>query len=912
MTKKVSFILGTLFLSSWTFMAAQPTMPAAISPQHRASLRPYAAGSSISTPSAEGNISLKWSDSFPMAESAASCEDGQIIPVSDGSVGVYTTGGQTHITKGMVVKLDQSGQSVWELSLQISSETTAKRVSVAENGEIYVAGTTVVDGVAHPYLARISSHGSLVSTKTFDIKNDRIGIEFLGIDNADVNLLVTSRDSNWEGGYYFYRLDSELTVTNSQTYTQTGSLQAPINVLYSNRRLVAVLASGPYNEGSLMVFNTEEDGRPKTFAGNYQDGTVVGDDYYFVLKNSSSYSVQKCTLGAGGPAPVWTCPLEDFDTNYFSPMVRAGDDGNVYLWHRAQDTQRIAKISGSDGACVWSRAIADFGDTGISSGFVYAMGVDSNGDFVAGGHTGDFRIFWYRLASADGSLSHYDVSLVDDRYAYVYSYDNMSIYSGGKFYFSGWLKTASLVDGNFPFFAMFDTNSECGLTWHAMAPADFSSNNIPCEGYLTSDGTSYVAVTVSKVPGLAKYSPEGEFLWFADCDVAEGQARFVFPDGDQAFTLVSTAKGADWSKTFLLLTDFSGDGNRGSSRIFENSMIKPTLLTAYKNADGSLTAVWVGNDASWNKTIVLQTVGQDGTSTFQTSNVEGQFQPYAAFVDQSGCVLVVGNCYDNDGVSSATVYKIAADGSLLYSQQVETPGSLYGAWSDSEGNTYVCGASNDQYAFYAKLDASGAVASKTVTQDSGFYEMIIGNENAVNLVGTVVPQGSRNIVARVLDLNPADASVNWITDISSDSGTYGIKGVYTGDNIVIAGYETDNFKVSDMVAVLDKDGKITGKSVADPIYNSKQDYIITQTLAREDMFMVLSAYSASETALIGKESLYSLSGTGGLNNVGAPSPVVATYYYNLSGLRVMNPLAGVYFKVEIHADSSRTVTKIAK
>lgn len=539
----------------------------------------------------DGDVPLQWSQNFEMAEGQTSFEDGQLIPLSDGSIGIYTTGAGIDLSEGRVVKFDAVGNKVWDQSLQIETSTTAQRVAIGSDGDIFVAGTTLVDVNVMPYVAKLSKEGILLKTTTLDIKQESINIQYLGASEKGLSLFCLSRSpKTLEGEYYCSSMSYELTDVSTEAYSIDGALPMPASVVANAEHLLAVIEAGPYTPGSLLIFNIKDGGQPLVENGDYKAASVNGSKFYIVEGGTSNYIVKNTNISDAGLITDWQCNISR-ETNYYTPVVTCADDGNVYFWHRAKVGHFVAKIDGSNGTKVWTKTIGEFGDSRIEEGFVYAMGVDSKGDFVAGGHSANFKIYWYRLAATDGALSNFCDSLIDKDYPFAYSYDNMSSYSNDKFYFSGWLKNESMTDGNASFFAEFDTNDQTGLIWHSMASRGYVSDNLPCNGYIDPDGNIYAAVTVTGKPALAKYGTTGSFEWYSKCSVGTGQARFVFADASGSLTLLSTAEGEEWFENNLIVSDFTPDGTMVSTEVYKNELIMPTLLTAALDPNNNIYAV---------------------------------------------------------------------------------------------------------------------------------------------------------------------------------------------------------------------------------------------------------------------------------------------------------------------------------
>lgn len=867
----------------------------------------------------EGPIKQDWTATIDMAEGDASCEDGQLIPTADGKcVGVYTTGANGDIYEGRVLKMDMQGKTLWQQSIQAATQTTAQRVIEGPNGCIFVTGTTLQDNITKPYVAKFSADGQADGLFVIDNGNSELMIGNFEALTSGFTLFFSARNTSTLAGQYTYKYYGyDLEEKASSTYAPSGSISVPISVVSNDNALVTVIESGPYTDGQLIIFPLESSDAPKTRSGSYKCGAADTEDFYFVLESGGGYTVERCFYANGYLNTKWISQTIEFDTNYYSPVVEPCDDGNVYMWHKSYAAHRVAKLSGEDGAVIWTNNGFAIQDTAVCEGFAYTLGVASNGDFVAGGHTGDFLVFWYTLAADSGNLVSYCADVIDNNYSYAYSYEGMSSFSNDTFYFAGYLRSEDLTAGYSPFFAAFDIKDSEKQLWHVMADKGY----VPCDytgsGAIADDGSAFAAITISGAPALAKYDADGKLAWYTKCDGIAGQGNFVHINDDNTVTLVgiSESTGDDYGTNYSFIVNFDQEGNILSTTIADQGAMYPSMLNAQWQADGAIYILSSGYNSFWMPIILVQKANPDGTFTYSELSSMNFMQPYAGTIDQNGDVLAYGMSYDADSNMVGCILKGTTDGTVIYDLPMTAiDGCLYGAWSDTAGRTYVCGGAGYN-AYYAIIDADGNIIEEKICDDLGFYETIVGKDDQPYLCGTVTPAGTMTIVGRVMAL-ASDGSLTpaWTCDIDSPTQyTYAYRAALNDEGIVVAGWETNGTQVKEMVAAVSLNGEVTAKSVGEAKNNLRDDYGISCLAVNGKRSFVLSSQSLANLVCVGYASMYTIDGVDSLTEVrNFDSDVIQVVYYDLQGRKVANPDRGIYVRVRTLSNGSAVSDKIVK
>lgn len=865
---------------------------------------------------AQDTVAWDWTTTIDISEGATSCEDGQLIPTNDGNcVGIFTTGGQSDIYAGSIVKMDMEGNTLWQQTIQAITSTTAQRVIEAENGKFYVAGTTLDGTVTKPYIATFEADGTPGDVIVMDEGNDRIMIgNFTALESGITFFATLRSDLTYSGKYIYKYFDFDLKEKASSSYAESGSISVPASVVANSQALVAVIAGGPYVDGQLITFAIDSSDAPTQRSGNYQSGAADTEDFYFTIKNSASYSVERCAYSGGYLNTKWTQSV-DFDPNYYTPVVKPCDDGYVYLWHKSNYTHRVAKFSAENGAVAWSKDIVPgLEDTMIGDGFAYTLGVAENGDFVAGGHTGDFKVFWYRLAADNGTYVSSIADIVNEEYDYAYTFDEMSSFADDTFYFAGFLRTGASNGGNTPFFATYDINNPAEHLWCSMPECGYLPADYPGSGVINEDGSAYVAMTISSQPALGKYDANGRLLWYAKSGIW-GQARYVNVNADGTITLVGSSESESYSDYPTFVSTFSADGALIDTKVLDVKAYYSTLLTATWIGD-EIVIVTSGYDEMWNRAILIEKVAADGSCSSELVPSTQNIAPYDAKVDQNGDILIFGYCYDSEWMLHPCVMKTKIDGSLIYETSIDsvTDGEIYDAWSDTQGRTYAVGYASKSYAYYALLSAEGEVIDEKQTDSLGFYESVGGIDDSPFIVGTVTPDGSTSIVGRVTALKAGEMEEVWTTDIASSSlYTYALEMAFAEDGILVAGYETNGTTVAEMIANLSLDGEILGKSVGETIPNNNQNYFISGFVTEGNKALLLSARSVANLVYVGYASMYTIGKTpDSVQSISTSAEVISTNYIDMQGRPVTGDCRGLYIRRQVMSDGSVRCTKVHK
>lgn len=864
-------------------------------------------------------ISHDWTTVIDIAEGATSCEDGQLIPTADGNcVGIYTTGGQGDIYAGRIVKMDMEGKTIWQQTLQTITSTTAQRVVEAPNGTFYVTGTTLDGTATKPYIAQISADGQIENSIVIDFGADVCMIgNFTALQDGLAFFASTRSNTTYRGTYLYRYYNYDLEQVAASDYSPSGSIAVPVSVATNQYATVAVIETGPYVEGQTYTFATGSSDAPKLRSGNYSSGAADDEDFYFALKGSAGYSVERCSFANGSLSTKWTSETLNFETNYYTPVVKPCQDGNVYLWHKSNSTHRVAKLSAENGAVVWCQTtVPGLDHTAIGEGYAYTLGVAADGDFVAGGHSGDFKVFWYRLAADNGAYVASIADLTNDNYLWAYTYDEMSSFTNDTFYFAGFLRDGGNNTGNTPFFAAYDIDNASEHLWCTIPECGYVPCDYPGAGVIDAEGSAYVALTISNQPALGKYDADGNLVWSTKCGSGlMGQGRFPHINADGSISLVSAGQSDNYYEYPTVVSSFTADGELISTNILTTDSYYATLLYASWTEDDAIVVVSSGYDDMWNRAIIIENIASDGTATsaFVPSTVN--LTPYNAKIDQNGDILVFGYNYDSDYALHPCITKIKADGTLAYESYISTAvdGQFYDAWSDSQGRTYAAGITNNAYAYYALLDAQGELIDDVKTDCSGYFETVSGIDDDPILVGTVTPAGTTTIVGRVMRLAAGTVDAQWITDLSSSLYTYALELSVTDNALVVAGYETNGSSVSEMLAILNTEGEALNKSVADAIPNPKDDYFISNFSTRGDKALVLSARSVANSVYLGYASMYTVqSGTVSVKAIESVGVPVAIEYFDLQGRPLGNDYRGLCIKREVMSDGSMRTSKVTK
>lgn len=865
-------------------------------------------------------VSHDWTAVIDIAEGATSCEDGQLIPTSDGNcVGIYTTGGQGDIYAGRIVKMDMQGNTLWQQPIQAITSTTAQRVAEGPNGCYYVTGTTLDGASTTPYIAKFTAEGQLDQTIIIDAGADRCMIgDFTALADGLVFFASTRSDVTYTGKYVYRYYDYDLTEQAASDYAPSGSISVPVNVVTNEVATIAVIENGAYVEGKLYIFATGSSEAPKLRNGGYSSGAADDEDFYFAFKGTDGYWVERCSYSDGYLNTKWASETVDFSTNYYTTVVKPCQDGNVYLWHKSNSSHRVAKFSGETGAVDWCQSIVPgLGQTSIGDGFAYTLGVAENGDFVAGGHSGDFKVFWYRLAAETGEYVSSMVDIVNDRYAYAYTFDEMSSFAEDTFYFSGYMRDGNGSNANIPFFATYDIEDPSQHLWCSMPECGYVPCDYPGTGVIAEDGCSYIALTISSQPALGKYDAKGELLWSSKCgDDLQGQGRFVHINADGSIALVSAGQTASYYEYPTVVSSFTANGELVAANILPTDSYFATQLCASWLEGDEVMVISSGYDNMWNRAIIIEKVAFDGTNASVFVPITSNLTPYDAKIDQNGAILVFGYNYDSNYSLHPCIAKIKADGTIVYETAIATAmdGEFFDAWSDSEGRTYAVGMVDNAYAYYALLDAEGELMDEQKTDCLGYFETVSGVDDDPILVGTLTPAGTTTIVGRVMRLSSGTVDALWSTDLSSSIYTYALELSVAEDALVVAGYETDGSTVAEMVAAISKEGELLSKSVTESIPNVNDDYFISNLSTAGDKALVLSARSVANSIYVGYASMYTIQkGWDKVQSIESNLSVpMAIEYFDLQGRPLGQDYRGLCIKREVMSDGSTRTLKVVK
>ncbi len=862
-----------------------------------------------------GSVTWDWTSVIDIAEGGTSCEDGQLIPTSDGNcVGIYTTGGGGNIYEGRIVKLDMEGQTLWQRQIQAITSTTAQRVAEGPDGTLYVAGTTMDGANLKPYVVSFDKDGNENNAIVLEDAEDKILIGALTVLSDGLAIQYTTRNNTtYKGSYYYKYFDFALEEKASSHYTSSSTISVPVNVVANDKALVVVLASGYYVDGQILVFPTGSSDSPKTFSGDYQAGYADAEDFYFVKSTSNAYAVERCAFENGYFNTKWSTTLE-FEYNYYSPMVKACEDGNVYFWHKTNSVHRIAKLSAENGSIEWTKQLV-IDDTDICEGYAYTLGVAENGDFVAGGHTGDFKVFWYRLASSDGAYVSSISEVVNDEFAYAYTYDEMSSFSEDTFFFCGFLRELDYTAGHTPFFVAYDIDYPDQHLWVTMPECGYVPSDYPGEGLIATDGSVYVALTVSNSPALAKYSEEGEFLWYSKCgEGITGKGLFLNLNEDGSITLVGTSEGDSYSTTYTLVANFTPEGSLISSVTLSNDVMMPSMLNAHWMEDGRIVVTTNAYDSMWNRSILIEIISKDGNVESITIPTTINLNPYSAMIDQNENIVVFGYSFDAEYVYHPAVMKIDLEGNVVYETELLANGQLWDAWSDSEGRTYVVGSCNGNYAYYGLLDANGNTIEEVETKDLGYYEQVKGEKDQPVIVGPLALEGTYKIIGRIAALVPGTTTMQWINDIeSAENPTYVLAVNVMENAYAVAGYEDMGSQVAEFLVLVDKEGNLLSKEIASAIPNNNDDYYIASLATNANQALALSCRSIANLIYVGYATKYNITtGTQLIQAVDANAQVISTEYYDMQGRAVNAPAHGLFIQKRVMSDGSVRTQKVIK
>lgn len=807
-----------------------------------------------------------WSSRIDNADAGSSSTDGQFIKSADGTyIGIFTTGAGAKYYEGRIVKFSAAGEQLWEKEIQPAQYTSVKKVCESSDGNIYVAGTTDVDGTTRAWVSSFAQDGSARGTRVFETAFSQCVIDDIQPYKEGVAVFYTGITTGKIGGHYHDVLASDLSVTSEkERRVQDSNISVLYNVFIEGDW---VLAS---TQNDYTCFNLATGEIKNTKTGSFEGGCKYGKDFYLIQKGDKAYTVIKLSIGDNGPKTAWTTEV-DFETSYYLSDLFAASDGNLYFVKKGASFYDMAELN-TDGDIV-KKKTSVWIDEKANGGFVYSLDTDKDGNILIAGHADDFKVF-YATLDKDFTIKKCTSSVISDDFKYAYSYEKMSSFVDGKLLMCGFLRTADLLGPYTQFFTVMDAEKDFATDWKKLYEPGRIPYIFPMGGTFDKEGNAYMAVISDRQPYAIKYDNNGKQLWSEAIKYEKGTKGYscdaLVLDNGNVIIAGYTENDNDYQDYInSLIACFGPDGKQLWVKQTNGGdlYISPKTMGLYKTTDGNFIVVSQAiQKGTYTQCMAVEKFDAEGNVLFtKVIALEKDFMPNRVRMDDYGNILAAGYSYGSDYTRYATVEKISQDGELTAFLEDKNVAKceFNDAWTDKDGRIYAAGYT-EKNGFYAVFDADGKEISYEQSADLGYWQAVSGNSKEAVLTGTF--GNSSNItIGKVVALSTTDGKTKaWEMPVQDNDAaqTFALGVLASDKNIIVTGYtEDDGKQVSEYVLNCDVDGKNIQKNTSSAIDNRSESYSPMFTFGSSENFVTLSRFALDQYIYMGYARCYKVDDT---------------------------------------------------
>ena len=863
--------------------------------------------SSVQVSAQETEISNLWTAQSDMFDRPSECTLNRLVTLSDGSVvGMYNTGAESLIYEGRIVKLTSNGAKVWETTIQAGKNTTADRLDVAQNGNSYVLGTTLVNGATRLYVASFGSDGAEKFIKVLDIEAAKLTpVAVFAIDNDIAAIYTTQNETSYQ--LVMQVLNGNGEEVKSMTHN-TNSSGAGLAVRMGDFVMLPYWAKEAYAL-NMRNCSLEMEIIPETGV-KFHNGCASADAIYNVLQASEGYVVSQYKVVDGALTKTWeTTTAQKFSMfNLYSFAV----DGGVLLYNHKNYAQPGISLIGEDGTPIVEKATVGMGSYADLS--VFSAGRNSNGEIYVLGQAPNYKVAMAKIASDLSQVTVTEVAGIDDTMGYFYTYGFQSTFTGSKFVFAGVVRPVDFNTGGYtPYFATLNPESPATALWSYEGHVGNTASVIPGVPVVDEQGNMFCYILSGSKSMLAKYDSNGNSVWKASLPAVNDYLAdpILMSNGQVCVAGVNMNDGIH-----VCFVDQTGTIVAQKDHAVPQNIMQPSVIYAVPAGNSIVMAV-AGYDMNRNYLFTPYLCALDENGNFTAKAYDSfEFNIYLRGMKavKDGEFILFGESpnasYEN--IPFMLKFDDKLNVAFCSAPAVKNPSSIIDLFQAHDGTIF---AAANTYTNTALLtyNPDGTLIAEYLYAPDGFYSNQVakiisdGNGNAI-AVGNAVANDYITNHGFTLCCNASAAEQwqyvtganEWANDVALIEG-----------NAVIVGLVKNESGSCDRITVLDSNHEL------DKFFDGESfvGYNQIGTCFSGDQVHVNGYSSEASEVYTGIFSCYQVTtGTSSINDVAASNngDIVKTDYFDIAGRRIAQPENGIYIVRNTFSNGTTIATKIVK
>lgn len=738
------------------------------------------------------------------------------IQTSDGNYVQYSTNGDgSSVLAAYLKKISATGEEIWRVKINPERVTRAGRVIETPNGNLYVSGTTKKEGLLRQFIAVYDSKGNELTTNILPGEFLELQPGFVA-NWKDGKVAVVFRGKDMTNTPYFYSYIME----SSDNPVFRGKSNAGMNNNVYDVNDAYVL--GDYivfvNSRAYYWWNLNDDSDLALKSGAYQDSARNGNSVCLASDANKHIVITRIAAGENGIEEIWSTTLT-LTSSYYDAVISCDAEENTYVT-RQKELSSFAMVS-PEGEELWVYNDVEFGDNGVNKGGCYGMGVDNEGNYILVGHEGEeWRVWIAKMSKENFSKISLEKFVIDDNYLYAYTFQNNNIIGNDNIVICGHLRDAYVNEnsGDVQYLAKFNLNGNNNLVWKNLSESLTVPIVSPIDIVADNEDNAYlIESNLNDLQRISKYSADGQLLWSNSLPVENATAVHatdiaLLSNGNVVVAGYTTNENVtDYLKYYgTFLACYSTAGQLIWTN--QNLAIDQYYCMGYTNMvidyNDNIYLMSDGIDVNWSKFGLLFKVNASGTLVNTgTVSSENNMSITGLYTTADGHLLVSGS-YPNDNWNQCiSLSKYNSKLEKVFETCIDKGVNmvLTDCSSDSKGNTWIVGFTDENKGYWTMLNPTGATAYEASPDDDCQYTGIKVVKDEVIVFG--IGRNSNNIrcgIARAID---TEGNVKWTSELSDGTLATYIYKALDGDKLIFSGFSIDSdINYYDILIELNDDG----------------------------------------------------------------------------------------------------------
>lgn len=765
----------------------------------------------------KGNLDPDWSQKSIIVSdnNFATVKFGGLARDSQGNyVYVALNGNEVNTYKGVLVKTQSDGTEIWRQDYIEGFYTTASKVAIDNQDNIFVLGEVMRDSINREmYLRKYTSAGAVLWTKFYCYDYfalpKGIGLFIDSEQNIIAVSVINLGENTLEKYDHVQKFDQDGNTIWQHVFTKQSILSEDYSLLMPDNSIVLI-------QDTYFAIKLGSDGEVQwihTSDGSIMSATCTSNGDVVLLYRIGGYGdmTKYITKISNDGNELWTQMMET-SVCFFAGSICVNDNGDIFAATRSnEDGPKLTKLN-SVGEIEYNK-VSLTGESDFDNyGYYYFIHLNDEGKIIVGGMSQNFTLLAATFDENGDNIAVNSMNDFETGYEYIYAYDGFNYYDGKlivganqrMYYYNGVSET-----GYDLFVTAIDINAEPMWTQYTdkeAFPGTFVSATV-----LDDENNTYFTANNAATFSVTKLGGSGEILWSNRYfDDYEGGASDILISGNSIIVsgYVTISNTYNYKPAIISL---NADGSINWEQVVNDPEINNA--SAYyikKDSNGNILLAADGYNINYVPVVCVYKLSPEGEElwSYHSSDVSPTYV-YDLSIDNQNNIIYSGiSGYFGNG-SSVFAEKLNGDGDQIWEfSNSYGENSLFSqAVGDNNNNTYLVG-QNENNGIIVKLDPSGEVVWDNILTDPGYYFGICGNAENGNVYVAGGKYNSEEILLTELTAYDTDGTVLWTNNIGDNSkASYGKYVIGDENNLYFSGFSIDgNANQYSLFGVYDYDG----------------------------------------------------------------------------------------------------------